>query len=50
MSSMEYLQIMHIAMLESVMCDVIKICLKGGMRGEVGKETPNKEMDLDVFL
>ena len=31
--------------LESVMCDVIKIRLKGGMRGEEGKETPKKEMD-----
>ena len=27
------------------MCDVIKIHLKGRMRGEVGKETPQKEMD-----
>ena len=32
------------------MCDVIKICLKRGMRGEVEKITPKKEMDLDVFL
>ena len=34
--------------LESVMCDVIKKRLKRGMRGEVGKETPKKEV-LDVF-
>ena len=27
------------------MCDVIKIRLKEGMRRDVGKETPNKEMD-----
>ena len=36
--------------LESVMCDVILMRIKGGMRGEVRKETPKKEMDLDVFL
>ena len=30
------------------MYDVIKIRLKGGMRGEVVKETTKKEMDLDV--
>ena len=36
--------------LESVMCDVIKIHLKVGMRGVLGKETPEKEMELDVFL
>ena len=35
--------------LESVKYDVIKICLKGGMR-EVGKETPKKEMDNRLFL
>ena len=31
--------------LESVMCDVIKIHLNKGMRVEVKKETPKKEMD-----
>ena len=35
----------RIGALESVMCDVIKISLKGGMRGELGMETPEKEMD-----
>ena len=35
--------------LESVMCDVKKIHLKGAMR-EVGKETPKKGIDLDVYL
>ena len=30
---------------ESVMCDVIKIRLKRKRRGEVGMETPIKEMD-----
>ena len=37
---------------ESDISDVIKIRLKrkGRMRGELGKETPKKEMDLDVFL
>ena len=32
------------------MCVVIKIRLKGGVRGEVEKLTPKKEMDSDVFL
>ena len=37
--------------LESVKCDKTKICLKEGMRGEVEKETPKKEMDVvDIFL
>ena len=31
------------------MYDVIKIHIKGGMREEMGMETPKKEMDLDVF-
>ena len=31
---------------ESVMCDVIKIRLKGRMRGEKGKENHKKEMDI----
>ena len=31
------------------MCDVIKIHLKGRMKGEVGKDAPLKEMDLDVY-
>ena len=31
------------------MCDVIKIPIKRKDEGEVGKETPIKEMDLDVF-
>ena len=31
-------------------CDVIKLRLKKRMREKVGKETPKKEMDLDVFL
>ena len=30
---------------ESVMCDVIKISLKRTITGEMGMETPNKEMD-----
>ena len=36
---------MNINKAESVMCDVIKIRIKGRMRGEVGKETPKKEID-----
>ena len=32
------------------MCDVIKIRLKGRIKGEVGKETHKKVMDLDVFF
>ena len=38
--------------LESDMSDVIKIWLpyKGEIKKEVGKETPKKEMDLNVFL
>ena len=35
---------------ESVMCDLIKIRLKGRMRGEVGKKTPKKEIDLEGLL
>ena len=35
---------------ECVMYDVIKICHKGRMRGEVGKETPKKRWIKDVFL
>ena len=35
---------------ESVMCDVIKIRIKGKMTGEVGKETHKNKMDIDVFL
>ena len=34
---------------ESVMCDVIKIDLKGIMRGELGNET-SKRWVIDVFL
>ena len=37
-------------MLESVLSDVIKLCLKRRDAGEVGKETPKKEMDNPSFL
>ena len=36
--------------MERFICDIIKIRLKGRMRGKVGKETPIKEMDLEIFL
>ncbi len=36
--------------LESVICDVMKKRLQGGMKGEVGKETPKKEMDEPSLL
>ena len=32
------------------MCNVIKIVWTVGMRGEVGKETPKNEMDIEVFF
>ena len=37
--------IILIFLMESIMCDVIKYVLKGRLRGEVGKETPKKEID-----